>query len=459
VLSSKSQLYSRINSVAVHGEGPRVLGKAVILGGSIAGLLAARILSDHAESVVIIEKDYAPADDYKRRGAPHGGQFHILLPVGLAQMERWFPGLASHAVARGATMSLPRHTTQYRGGVRGANRGGGPGILLCSRPFLESLLRERVSALPNVTAVTAKAAGLVIAGGTVTGVRCVGQRGEYTDDAEFVVDAMGRSSRMASWLAESGWPQPPVRRIRAGIRYSTAFFHRSETRPGISLVVNRNSDGGTDAGVAAVERGRWMVLTADNGAQAAAPSSPPDFVARIRKLPPEFHSAIGGDLVTEIMTFYYADSRRRDFHLLRRFPARLLSVGDAVASVNPIYGLGMTCAALHASCLSEYLRSAPDLNVPAFSFLQAQRVVVDAAWQVSTTIGADRRHPLSALLARQLTRQIAIAALTDPLTSQRLSSVTSMRAHPNSLMTPSTLGRAIAVNASRCARKLIRPES
>jgi hypothetical protein len=101
------------------------------------------------------------------------------------------------------------------------------------------------------------------------------------------------------------------------------------------------------------------------------------------QLPPIFGEVALGEPIGEIETYHQADSRRRNFARLQHFPARLISVGDAVASFNPVYGQGMS-AALHASCLSEYLRGGPDLSLPAREFFALEQVVVDAAWDVST---------------------------------------------------------------------------
>jgi hypothetical protein len=71
-----------------------------VLGGSVAGLLAARVLSDHASRVVIIERDNLPAEGQPRPGTPQDQQVHTLLPAGYWWMERWFPGLIQEALAR-----------------------------------------------------------------------------------------------------------------------------------------------------------------------------------------------------------------------------------------------------------------------------------------------------------------------------------------------------------------------
>jgi 2-polyprenyl-6-methoxyphenol hydroxylase-like FAD-dependent oxidoreductase len=153
----------------------------------------------------------------------------------------------------------------------------------------------------------------------------------------------------------------------------------------------------------------------------------------------------------DVRTYRQADSRRRDFHALTRLPARLVATGDSVASFNPIYGQGMSSAALHASCLSEYLRTAPDLNQPAREFFVLQKVIVDAAWDISTTADlalphVDGPYPRGYRMLRWLNGQIMAASAVDPEIARRVDEVTFMLKHPASLATPGTLLRSILTN-------------
>jgi len=163
-----------------------------------------------------------------------------------------------------------------------------------------------------------------------------------------------------------------------------------------------------------------------------------------------FGEATGGARLGEIRTYHQADTRRRDFHLAR-LPARLVSVGDAVASFNPVYGQGISSAALHASCLAAYLESNPALGAPARKFFELQRVIVDAAWAISAAADAARRpesQPLSARerVFRWLGAEVVTAASTDRVTAERFEAVATMLAHPATLAKPHIALRALAVN-------------
>ncbi len=194
------------------------------------------------------------------------------------------------------------------------------------------------------------------------------------------------------------------------------------------------------------------------------PDRPPTSIERFRatcaKLPPVFGHAVRGPLTREILTYRQADSRRRDFAGLARFPARLISVGDAVASFNPVHGQGISSAAMHASCLSAYLVSVPSLGRAATEFFDLQAVVTDAAWTHSAGADAARLDALHGVkvpedVARQrwAMEQLAQATLFDQSVADAFNAVSFMLAHPSVLAEPSLLERAVAANERASARR------
>ncbi|MCU1685260.1 MAG: hypothetical protein JWQ81_5999 [Amycolatopsis sp.] len=418
-----------------------VLGRAIVLGGSLAGLLAARVLSDHAEEVVILERD--DFDDSVRQGVPQGEQVHTLLPGGRVQLDRWFPGFSANAVEAGAILSSGNSARFY---VHTLQKVIVPEeeLLTCSRPFLEDQIRARVLALPGVRVVHARAEGLTFDGDRVAGVRF--ESGEET--ADLVVDAMGRSSRLGEWLEAGGFPRPPMVRMAIALNYATACFRRSGRDDVGAVLAQMMVPRRGVAALNAIEDDSWMILIAG-----FADDKPGRDLAEFRErcrvgLPEIFEDVSSCEPVGEVATYHQADSRRRDFHRVDRLPAGLVAVGDAVASFNPIYGQGMSSAALHASCLSSYLRSRPDLREPARDFFAKLRVVVDAAWQSSTSADLSLPHidgpyPRGYRAASWVTGRIMRAAMTDVEVSRRFGWVTHMRAHPSTLLKPGTLLRAL----------------
>ena len=170
-------------------------------------------------------------------------------------------------------------------------------------------------------------------------------------------------------------------------------------------------------------------------------------------LPPLFAEATAGGVIGDVETYHQAESRRRHFAEADHLPARLVSVGDAVASFNPIYGQGMSSAALHASCLASYLGGAPDLDTVAREFHRTQRVVVDAAWVVSA--GGDSARldaqngteiPENVRQRRWAMDQITAATLVDGQVAHAFNDVSYMLRHPAVLADPELLARAVAAN-------------
>ncbi|MET8255067.1 FAD-dependent monooxygenase [Micromonospora sp. NPDC005197] len=451
---SPVRVFAALNAVRPPDRPTPRLGKAVVVGGSVAGLLAARVLSDHAESVVLLDRD-DPQVSGARPGVPQGTQLHALLPGGLLQLEQLFPGFRQRALAHGAVEAPPAARRSYLDGRRKVVVPDDDDSLAGSRPLLEGLIRQQVLRLPNVKTVTARATGLVFDGDAVTGVRYEVDQVPGVEGADLVVDAMGRSSRLSDWLEQAGWERPATRRMSVHLNYATALFRRPEQSPEATVVLALHTPRTmTDiAGAAffAIEDGRWMAMMAGYGNDRPGRTAE-DFVRRLREqFPPEFGEVAEQEMLGDVQTYHHADSRRRDFHALRRFPARLVSVGDAVASFNPVYGQGMTAAALHAACLSAYLSSDPDLSEPARHFLALQKVVVDAAWSTSTSADlalphVDGPYPRGYRVSSWVSRQILTATVTDVAIARRFNEVVSLREHPLSLATPGVILGALRAN-------------
>jgi 2-polyprenyl-6-methoxyphenol hydroxylase-like FAD-dependent oxidoreductase len=327
-------------------------------------------------------------------------------------------------------------------------------LLSSSRPFLEHHIRRRTLSLPNVRAITGRAIGLDFGRGIdrVSGVRYTDEAStEHTRSADLVVDAMGRSSKLGEWLAHSGRERPALRRMTIQVNYATARFARIAGQSPITCAVARNNIGGTTgAALAAIEDDQWLVMLSGYGDQRPG-RSPAEFVRHCReRLPAVFGQVTSDQLLGDVHTYHQADSRRRDYDPAQ-LPAGLISLGDAVASFNPVYGQGISSAALHACCLANYLESHPDLDAPALGFFNLQRVIVDAAWDISTSADAARQPPVQPLtrkerLRRWLGRQVISASRTDPVIARRFGEVAAMLAHPHTLATPGTVLRAVAAN-------------
>ncbi|MCE4946619.1 FAD-dependent monooxygenase [Streptomyces albulus] len=448
---------------------PVLFDTACVMGGSIAGLLAARVLSDHARQVVIVEPDDTSAEAESRSGVPQDQQVHTLLPAGRLWIERWLPGVSQEAQDRGASLVGPDKQFVGHDDIRQAPDGLDHQFLAVGRPLLENLVRARVTALPNVSVLRAQATGLRYGDGAVVGVRFAGpgngERAEGDLAADFVVDAMGRSSRLSNWLRQDGYDQPRLERLESPVNYATALFERPvkfpelEVATVLQLFTPQYPSGGVSVAAAnAIEEQQWLVMLMGYGDNRPGRTLD-DFRAHCAALPAIFSEITRGGVSREVVTYRQADSRRRHFAEADRLPARLVSVGDAVASFNPIYGQGMSSAALHASCLASYLDGGADLDQAATEFFRLQQVVVDAAWAVSAGGDAARidaengtEVPEDVRQQRRVMEQIAGAALVDADVSRAFNNVSYMLRHPGTLFDPGLLGKAAATSEGAAAK-------
>jgi glycine/D-amino acid oxidase-like deaminating enzyme len=198
---------------------------AVVIGAGMAGLVAARVLSDRYDAVTVLDRDALPEGSTSRRGAPQSSQPHVLLVSGLYELDRLFPGIAEELTAAGATrFDAGLGLCAYRYGRRWPRTPIGVDLVSASRPLIEAVVRAHVATRPGVTirdrvAVTELAGS----GDRVTGVVL---DSDETLEADIVVDASGRGSRSDRWLAGLGFPSPARTDIKIGVTYTTRLYHR-----------------------------------------------------------------------------------------------------------------------------------------------------------------------------------------------------------------------------------------
>ncbi|MFD8014726.1 FAD-dependent monooxygenase [Streptomyces sp. NPDC058955] len=445
--------------------------RAVVMGGSYAGLFAARVLSDHAEEVVVVEPDVIGEDGLGRR-SPQRRQLHALLSMGHRQLERWFPGLTDELVRGGARLGEGDDVRFYVDGRLKAPVAESR-MLGATRPFLESGLRRRVALLPHVRFVRAEVTGLLFDGARVSGVATTvpaddrvdgrapgaGTDGTKGDEirADFVVDATGRSSRLDDWLTRHGWDAAPVDRMRIDLGYATASFHRGDEL-GTTVIAHSSPGPASDylpevtepGALAAVEGDRWSVVLAGYADHRPGPD-PDEFLRRMRRcVAPIRTVAEESTMIGSVATYRFVESRRRVHTRLRRFPGGLVVVGDALASVNPVYGQGLTLAALEADALAAYLRTGPRPHAPALPYFRLAETAVDAAWQLSTAADLAQPHvtgpyPRGYRAQKWVADRLTEASVIDSAVNAAYLRVVHMEAPPKALTDPRLLARAARV--------------
>ncbi|HEV3171907.1 MAG TPA: nitroreductase/quinone reductase family protein [Actinocrinis sp.] len=368
---------------------------AIVVGASVAGLAAARVLSDHFESVIVLERDELPDTNAPRRGVPQGPHSHVLVAAGLREFERLLPGFQADLVSAGGTaidigseLYLSRYHRAWPRVPSGIE------FMSISRPMLELILRDRVVKLPGV-AIRAGAAVTALTGASdaVTGVELA--TGEHIA-AELVVDCTGRAGRSDRWMADLGLPEPEQVDVKIGLGYATRLFRRGpDDLPGWKGIVTLpEPPRETTVGVAfPIEDDRWLVSLIGWHVD-ALPDEDESFAAAVAALPdPAIADLLGRvEPLTHPVTARLRSNHRRLFERLDRVPAGYVALGDAVCSFNPFYGHGMTCAVQEAVALGTALERHGRASVGMVrDYYQAAAAVVATPWQVA--VDGDFAYP------------------------------------------------------------------
>lgn len=373
------------------------LGKeAIVIGASIGGLLAARVLADYYEAVTVVERDALPNTHEPRKGVPQGRHAHGLLAHGREVLDELFPGLSEEAVSQGAIYGdIADDVLWFNYGVYLLNTPSSLKGLLISRPMLEEVVRRRVLQLPNVRLQEQAEILEPICdrlAGRVTGVRVQTAGASEVLHCDLLVDASGRGSKSPTWLEALGYAKPHEDSIRVDIGYMTRTYRREPKHlNGKQAVVLGACHPDWRFGVVlAQEQDRWIVTLGGYFGD-YAPSDDAGYIEFARSLQkPEIFEVIrDAEPLTPATPYRFIANLRRHYEELSRFPEGFLVFGDALCSFNPIYGQGMTVASMEALALRQCL--AAGSQGIAHRFFRAASPLIDIPWQIA--VGSDLQHP------------------------------------------------------------------
>ena len=451
---------------------------AVVLGASMAGLLAARSLSEFYDTVSVVERDplpeTGPGAGTARRGVPQGRHLHGLLPRGAQVFEELFPGILDQLVLDGAHYMDGRDLSRVHYDVGGhlMVRSGSASSFtayLATRPFLEEHVRARLRAIGNVTLlVDHDIVGLTVTPNRrrVTGIRVLARRTreDATLDADLVVDATGRGSRTPAWLEYLGYDRPREDHVAVQLTYVSQLLRMPPDALHEQGFIVGNVPGRPHGlGILQAENDTWTFTVFG----IAGHEAPPDLMAMCEYVedyaPARLLAAVrAAEPIGEPARHRQPSSRWRRYDKIRRFPKGLLVTGDAICSFNPVYGQGMTVAALEALALRDCLsRGTTDL---ARRFFRAAAAPIRQAWELSANPDLSMPEiegtpPLLTQLLNLYVDRVLAAAEYDPAAVEQFFRVTALLDPATRLLRPSMIWRVARANHRRRLQRIDAPEA
>ncbi len=420
----------------------------------MAGLLSARVLSERFARVILVERGDLPDGPVPRRAVPQGAHVHGVLAGGLEAMRGLYPELAGALRRDGACFGdLGTTLDWHHFGVRKRQVQVGVEGVLVSRPCLESHVRRLTRALPGVEVRTGcKAIALVAEerGNRVRGLRVATSEARIEEiEAALVVDASGRGAAAPGLLRPLGVPPAPESQIKMGMGYATRAYRRARGNDFKGAMVTPLPPRETRGAVLfAVEGERWL-CTLSGYVGDHPPADEAGYLAFARSLPmPQIYETISQSTpLGDIAVYKFPSSLRRHYERLR-LPEGFVVVGDALCSFNPVYGQGMTVAALEALALRDELaRTGSGMDGLSRRFQRRAAKIVDVPWSLAA--GEDLRYPQvegprlpSQRLINRYTARVHRATAVDEVVMTAFLKVMHFLAPPASLFAPRILWRA-----------------
>ena len=452
---------------------------AIVIGGGISGLCAARALSPHFARVTLIERDRLPTCSEHRPGVPQSHHVHALLLRGLLELERLFPGIEGELVEQGATRvdlgTEVAHCTEWGWAPRARSLGIAP--LTMSRLLIESVIRARVRReLPNlrllenlrVTGLATKPVGNRL---SVTGVLL--ECGELRElAADLVVDASGRNSKCLEWLERAGVERPTEELVDAHAGYASRFYELApnEKRWWRGMVIDAHMPVLRRWGLLMPVEHGYSVLTLAGINQDYPPSDEAGFQAYLEGLlAPDLAREIArAKPVSEIRTHRALSNRARHYEKWAQRVGGFIALGDSAVAFNASHGQGMSMAAVSANVLTDVMTSSSRLDPYAFAkrFQVAQWKKLQNAWVLATGLdlhwpGTVGKRPWAYDLKMAMSISVVRAAHEDAVVKRMIGPVYQLLAEPESLLVrPDFLGRVLfAELRRRFGRSLALPAS
>ena len=372
-----------------------MLGKAVVVGGSIAGLLTARVLSDYFEDVILIERDEYYNDNNKvRKGTPQANHIHLLLVKGKEILQEFFPDLEKDLLRNGANkidflndgkFFLPSGWAQrFESGVI---------TFTCTRPLLENTIRHQVQKISKIKICDNK----TIASFVLENKNKISLKTSENEkiNADLIVDCTGRNTKTPDWLEDIGYSKITDTRVDSFVGYATRRYippkNIKKNWKMLSILSNPTSNPRVGA-IYPIEDDKWLVFLSGIG-KVYPPTEEKGFLEFAKNLEhKELYDSMKDAIPdSEIHGYRVQGSKRYHYESMPSWPENFLVLGDAVAVFNPYYGQGITSAALGVKVLDKMLKNQDFDNNFTRKFQKTLAKTISLPWILGTS--EDLRWP------------------------------------------------------------------
>ena len=441
-----------------HSTAVKQRSHAITIGGGIAGLLAARVLTDYFDEVTVIERDCFSDVPQPRQGVPQSYHPHVLLVQGQMILEQFFPGIRDELLQQGA-LSLD-WAADFRWLLQGSWTPRFPSDIIscaCTRNLLEATMRKFLVNNAKVKFLEGfHVTGLLSceSSSSLKGIQIRSTKGdEQVLSAQFVLDASGRGSKSPQWLQSLGYEKPTETTVKSFLGYSTRWYRQLSNGLHdykLLYVMPQAPNLPRGAVMHRVEGDLWLVNLIGIGGD-YPPTDEAGFLEFAHSLSrPEVYDAIKhAEPISPIYGYRRTDNRLYHYERLPDLPENYVLLGDAVCAFNPVYGQGISSAALGAQTLNQCLKERGSLTGFAPYFHQKLANVIKVPWLIATgddfrwfTTEGPRPNFLGRLMQRYLDRVMAAASESVEV-YQALVQVMHLVKPPISLLQPRVIGRIL----------------
>ncbi|SEM10662.1 2-polyprenyl-6-methoxyphenol hydroxylase [Mesobacillus persicus] len=438
------------------GSKSRLGQRAIVIGGGIAGKLAARVLSDYFNEVMVLDKNKESDQTSLRSGVPQGSHGHALLKSGEDILEDLFPGITNELLTSGAIPSnFSKDISWYHHGSWKIKHHSDIQTLQQSRPFLEGHLQRRLEQINNIHFIYGAKVSTILTNPDKTKITGVTYRTNFgvikEFNADLIIDASGAATQTPKWLKQLGYPQPEKTEVKVDLFYASRAYHTLSPieKDWKGLLIYPNPPGqARGGGIYKIEDNKWMVTLLGYGIE-NPPADDHSFLEYAAALDhPTIYQAIDrGKPSSEVSIYRFPSLRRYHYDKLKKFPNGLVVMGDAFCRIDPVFAQGMSLSALEATALKEVLEKATknrSLNqISQFAHRKFSKLL-DIPWMIALTEDFRFNHTtgkrfLGLPFLQSYIKKVVTASATNKDVYETFIHVLHLKAHPVKLFSPKVL--------------------